>query len=282
MFKSIRKHAGLVKRGVKGLFINKLESTPPIPKELETLTLGFSVKGNPIEAYKIGNGEKAILFASAIHGNEVGTIKTAHHLLNWLNEHQEGYEDFTFWVIPCLNPDGYETALKRPNYLGDGRIGRLNGHGVDLNRNFPTISWRAESDWTHGANYKERTPVFCGLGGASEPEIQALIKLIRTQEIKVWYMFHNKGRDVMGNVNELAQELTKEYSIQSGYRFFSPEEWIDLKQTGTGKEWCDENDVAFIEIEASTRWGADWTIQKPAIIGTLDLLKKAKISSHET
>ena len=28
------------------------------------------------------------------------------------------------------------------------------------------------------------------------------------------------------------------------------------------KEWCDLNNIAYIEIEGSTRWGSDWKKQK--------------------
>jgi hypothetical protein len=87
--------------------------------------------------------------------------------------------------------------------------------------------------------------------------------------VKVAYFFHNAGRDVMGNKNELSQNLVKLYSEKTGFRFIPDEEWQKMDQTGTAKEWCEINNIAYIEVESSTRWGSDWKVQKDAIIATL-------------
>lgn len=85
-------------------------------------------------------------------------------------------------------------------------------------------------------------------------------------------MFHNAGKDVMGNRNELSQKLTKLYCQKTGFRYVSEQNWAALKQTGTAKEWCDINKIAYVEIEGSTRWASDWSKQKKAIESTLFFL----------
>lgn len=222
--------------------------------------------------HRIGNGPFKILFAAAIHGNEVGTIKLAHHLLEWLPCQTAHLERFSFFVIPCLNPDGTAQALETPDYLGGGRVGRFNGNGVDLNRNFPTSSFQSTSDWTHGKNYTERTPVFCGSNGASEPEMHALTEWMKKEKINLWVMFHNAGADVMGNDHPLVQKLAPRYAQQAVYKFQTLDEWQALRQTGTAKEWCDGNGIPYLEIEGSSRWASDWKRQKPAIEDLLNAL----------
>jgi predicted deacylase len=269
----LRKKLGTIQRGTWGFFENVFQQPRLVEKGLTRLLLGRSVHGRPLLAYRIGTGQKKVAFVSAIHGNEVGTIKLSYHLTDWLKKFETNFSDFTFYIIPCLNPDGYTQALQHPDYFNDGRIGRFNGNNVDLNRNFPVPSWEPKSDWTFGKNYSERSEVFCGNEAGSEPETQALTQLLITEKIPVLYMFHNKARDVMPNKNPLANTLAQIYARESRFKFFPEKEWHTLKQTGTAKEWCDANNIAFLEIEGSTRWGSDWHIQKHAIQATLNHLK---------
>jgi murein tripeptide amidase MpaA len=76
-------------------------------------------------------------------------------------------------VVPCLNPDGYEYSwttnrLWRKNRRDNGR---LNGFGVDLNRN-----WDEFWDLEGGSSRSPFSEVYRGPGPASEPEVQALSK----------------------------------------------------------------------------------------------------------
>ncbi len=251
----------------------------PIPELLaeETLRLGTSHEGRRIGAYRINSGAKKVLFVAAIHGNEVGTRRTLVHLYAWIKDHSEEFIDFTFWFVPCLNPDGFAQALAHPDYAHGGRKGRFNGKGVDLNRNFPVSSFKKESHWNHGKNYRERTPVFCGEQGGSEPETKALTQFALEQKIEVLFMLHNVGEDVMPSLDARAQKLAKIFSKQSGFSFVSNEEWVALEQTGTFKEWCELHKIAFLEVEASVRagrYGSDWVRQKPAFLACLEKLKQ--------
>jgi len=267
----MRKALGKLKRGLIGIVHTVFEQTPK-PPETPPHILGQSVEGRDIVAYQLGRGPKKVLFVSGMHGNEVGTVKLAYHLIQFFKKPLE----FTLYIVPCLNPDGHALALKHPNFLNDGRTGRFNAHGVDLNRNFPTKSFQPSSHWTHGKNYQELTAVFGGETGGSEPEIKALTNFIRKEKIGVYFGFHSAGRDVMGNNLPLAQELAHTFYMATAYRFSPPEEWLALKQTGTTKEWCEEQNIAYVEIEASVRWGSDWRNQKPGISACLELLKRHK------
>lgn len=269
MFAKIKKKLGYIKRGILGYVQNKVEKTSHIPSSLRHFSIGESVKKQKIECYQIGNGKIKILYAFCIHGNETGTVKLAHHFLDWAHNHTDKLNDYSLYIIPCLNPDGFKLARKNPDYFNGGKIGRFNANNVDLNRNFDTPSFKRNSIWSFGKNYTEHLDVFCGYSGNSEPEIKALTELIKDKKIQILFMFHNAGNDVMGNKNKLSQELTKLYSQKTGFRHVKDEEWAVLKQTGTAKEWCDLHNIAYIEVEGATRWGSDWNKQKQALEATL-------------
>jgi protein MpaA len=89
-----------------------------------TIQLGRSWQGRPIRAIEVGNRSGIrVLVVGCIHGNETAGISVARALARL---HPR---DLDLWIIPDLNPDGAAAGS------------RGNGHGVDLNRNFP-YRWR--------------------------------------------------------------------------------------------------------------------------------------------
>lgn len=264
-----------LKRGVFGFFQNQTEKLIEINPEIKLLKIGQSIRGEDIECCQINEGYLKLIFMSAIHGNEIGTVKLSHHLINWLFENRKKYKKFTFYIIPCLNPDGYCLALRNPDYFGGGRTGRLNAHKVDLNRNFDTLTFKSQASWTHGKDYAKKTQVFAGPHANSEPEIRTLTKFIKDKKPMVILSFHNAGKDVVGNKLELAQHLAKKFSKVSGYRFISVKEWTEFGQTGSSFEWCTINQIPILEIEAGNRWRSDWPRHKEAIEVLLKEIEKS-------
>lgn len=269
MITKLKTKLGYITRGTLGFLQNNFITLPSISKKVLSFTIGKSVKGQSIQCFQIGNGANKFLYTSGIHGNEVGTVKLAKYFIHWAHEHTHQLDDYTLFVIPCLNPDGYNIACNNPEYYQGGKVGRFNANTVDLNRNFATPSFKQKSEWSFGQNYSEKLEVFCGEYGCSEPETKALTEFIKSKKIQVLFMFHNAGKDIMANANQRAQELAKIYSEKTGFRFLKVGHWKELKQTGTAAEWCDLNNIAYIEIEGSTRWGSDWKTQKEALKATL-------------
>lgn len=254
------------------LWWDRMEPTLSLDPKLSAQKVGISVSGQPIQVYQIGQGQRSILFLSALHGNEVGTVKFANRLINWLAGRLELHQHFNFFIIPCLNVDGYIQAQQYRDYSHGGLVGRLNAREVDLNRNFATASFQSMAQWNYGKRYAKKREVYAGASGNSEPEIQALIALIEQREIEVIFSFHNAGKDVLASNNELGHQLASLYTQMSGYRLISEKEWLGLGQTGTLKEWCDEHHFTFLEIEASNRYRSDWEINLRAIQKILSLL----------
>lgn len=122
------------------------------------IELGKSVKGTPITAAIYGAGKKRVIVFGGIHGNEVDSSILAKALMGSLMQ-EPVPEELTIIVVPDANPDGLFANT------------RVNARGVDINRNFPSTSWRAE--------YPDVNQ-FPGTVPASEPETLALMNLLET------------------------------------------------------------------------------------------------------
>ncbi len=253
-----------IKSGLSGLVQSRESFLSPLESAVK-FYIGTSILKESIDCYQIGGGEIKILFVSGIHGNEIGTVKLAYRLINFLNQKYSEFSRITFYVVPCLNLDGFAEAKKNPDLLGGGRVGRFNKKDVDLNRNFDTPSFQKESLWSFGKNYTQNVKVNCGEKGNSEPETDAVTKFILEKDIKVVFSFHNVGADVLAAKDVLSMKIANIYAQKACLKLMDEAQWLGLRQTGTFKEWCELNSVSFLEIETSKRWGSDWARQLPAI-----------------
>lgn len=97
-------------------------------------TVGRSVQGRTIYARDVMSPDPQIkvLVIGAIHGDELSSAALA---LHWIQRAIETPSNAHWRFIPALNPDG---LLTRPAQ-------RMNAHGVDLNRNFPTPNWERDA-----------------------------------------------------------------------------------------------------------------------------------------
>lgn len=131
---------------------------------------GHSRDGVPLRAFHPATGGPAAgLMVAAQHGEEAVTALLARRLLERVSA------DATRWVVvPVANPDGLINGT------------RQNAAGVDLNRNFPTATWRSDDSFTYPPGIEQDRRVIenrtnlssPGEHAGSEPETQALTALI--------------------------------------------------------------------------------------------------------
>jgi predicted deacylase len=267
MLKKMKSKAGDIVRGFRGLYENRRDKYFSIPEGLEEVAVGTSVEGREIFSYKFGNkGKLKILFMAGIHGNEIGTVRLMYKLITYLSRNKLNYLGLEIYVLPCVNPDGMAKAVDAPDYFKGGRIGRFNANNVDLNRNWQAKNFTSRNHWYFGSRF---VPVFCGEKAFSEPESKCLSKFILDNKIDIIYSFHSRGKEVMGSKDEMAQKLTEDFVSKCGYRLVEEDEWVDMNQTGTIKDWCEDHKIAYIEIESLSRWGSDWQNQREAIISAI-------------
>ena len=120
------------------------------------LTLGKTVKGRDIMAAVYGTGKKHVLVFGGIHGDEPHTTVLARALAVRITQ-ETLPQNLTLIIVPDVNPDGLMAST------------RVNANGVDLNRNFPSKTWR--SDYPGPRHYP-------GLQPSSEPETRAVLGLL--------------------------------------------------------------------------------------------------------
>ena len=104
-----------------------------------------------------------VLLFGGIHGDEYSSVTIVFKWMSILDRHHSGL--FHWRIIPLLNPDG----------LLRERSQRMNHRGVDLNRNFPTPDWVAETAdyWIRRTGRNPRR--YPGPSPLSEPESQWLV-----------------------------------------------------------------------------------------------------------
>ena len=98
-----------------------------------------------------------MLVVGAMHGDELSSASVA---LHWIQRATETPSNVHWRFIPALNPDG---LMARP-------AKRVNAHGVDLNRNFPTPNWARDAKIYWEQRTKKDPRRWPGLKPLSEPE----------------------------------------------------------------------------------------------------------------
>jgi hypothetical protein len=83
--------------------------------------------------HAVGCETARVLVVGGIHGDELTSVSAVFRWLDWLDEPDAA--GFLWRVIPLANPDG---LYARPPT-------RVNGRGVDLNRNFETPDWERDA-----------------------------------------------------------------------------------------------------------------------------------------
>lgn len=208
----------------------KIKNTTTLYLDIRVGIFGESEDHRPLYELEIGSGEKAVIILGGVHGREsvnpavlLQIIRDIGYLLK-----QEDpvvtdlLKEYRLVFIPLLNPDGYEIAKEGFSAIRNEKLRKeaieknicskewkANARGVDLNRNFPSISYQAESEEDYAG---------------SEAETRALIRLIRENTNGGMLDFHSRGeiiyyyRKAMGDDYNARQLQLAEYlAEESGY-----------------------------------------------------------------
>ena len=118
-----------------------------------------------IRSDRSDNPALRVLVVGGIHGDELSSASVALHWLRMAEHTSADMLQSVHWrFIPALNPDG---LFSQPP-------SRVNAHGVDLNRNFPTPNWERDAK-TYWENRTQKDPRrYPGVRPLSEPESKFL------------------------------------------------------------------------------------------------------------
>lgn len=168
---------------------------------MRSFIFGYSALGLPILAHDFGSYGPKVLVLGGVHGDEPEGVEAATGLLGrWI---QNGFPfQLRLTLVPAFNPDGVIRAT------------RLNGRGVDLNRNMAT------NDWTSEIATPRYNP---GPSANSEPETQALVSWIDSHKpsfilsLHSWKPMLNTNGDCLREAQAIAASTGYEVHPTIGY-----------------------------------------------------------------
>ncbi|NLB61801.1 MAG: hypothetical protein GX802_05210 [Clostridiales bacterium] len=210
-------------------------------------SIGKSVEGRDLVLIKFGKGEKKIVLAGTHHARE---YITSSFLMETVDEYACAYattgdfngydvkkllDSVTLYIVPMVNPDGVNLVLngvdstKDPAKVRNMRMlqnsyseWKANINGVDLNRQYPCY-WDIKATNTNVPS----SEMYKGTAPATEPEVQALMRLCQENNFLLAASFHSKGEviywadsgtnDAIQASNSMAESIAQ----ATGYKLMS-------------------------------------------------------------
>lgn len=146
-------------------------------------------------------------------------------------------KQFTFYIVPLLNPDGYEIALGGFNTIRNPELRekakasgilstewKANARGIDLNRNFPSVTWLQK---------------FQGDYPGSEKETKALMDLFAEVPAEGYLDLHSRGKQIYyhkgvmsPSYNSKQKNIATRLQRVTGYDLMPPESEIEASDSG--------------------------------------------------
>lgn len=217
-------------------------------------SIGTSVQGRAIAAYRFGTGSSRIIMIGATHGDE----RSSATLLSRYIDHLEANPSLipahrSVTIIPILNPDAY-AANKRTN-----------ARDVDLNRNFAAINWKSSVTMPN----KSVLPTGGGTAPLSEPESAAIASFINAESPRLVLTFHATGGVVIPNDSGDSVALARAYADRSKVYFANNAATGTLfayDTTGAMEDWLhDGPGIPALLIELHSFNGNEFTGQQNAL-----------------
>ncbi len=243
------------------------------PDLINIIKIGTTYEGREIVLAKISKNvesadeKPAMLFTGSVHAREWIGHELALKFIEYVAENQDidpqlvkSLDESTIYMVPCLNPDGYEYSRKhfsfwrknrRPNH--DGTI------GVDLNRNFSIGFVRQNNPSSN---------IYGGEEPFSEAETSAIKEFVDAHEnITIAFDYHSQGNvffpahkfmheaEIDGtDMNVLCANMNDEISKVTGrkygiHRGKPPAHLI----SGSGREYYYSKGILAVVVEVGTK-----------------------------
>ncbi|XP_059470334.1 carboxypeptidase B-like [Neocloeon triangulifer] len=197
-------------------YVDYLANTYPEICQMEVI--GQSSEGRPLKVLKISTGGKkkpAVWIDGGIHAREWISPATVTYLLLQLvefrHDHPSLIDDLDWYVLPVVNPDGYEYSHTTDRLWRKTRSSSADGGcvGVDANRNFD-VHWAQV-----GSSINPCREIYAGSRPFSEPETKAVSDFILSHkdEIKVYLTMHSYGQV---------------WLVPWGYKAEKPQDYYDM------------------------------------------------------
>ena len=221
--------------------------------------IGYSVNGRPIIAYYFGSGDSTILFTGGMHGSERSGATTMQAWVTYLQAHAAEVipAGKRVVIVPNTNPDGIAANS------------RNNANNANVDRNFPTANWKADTETSGGVLVNGG-----GTSAGSEPEARALMALTRQLKPRLEVSFHSSGRLVGANKFDDSVAIGSIYAKMVGYvtMFYDAEAVMGYPMTGEYEDWMGESmGIPAILVELPAAAGNYFSTQQAALIRMLSV-----------
>ena len=243
------------------------------PNLIEVVKIGTTYEDRDIILVKISkdvttaDSKPAMLYTGSIHAREWIGNELALKFIEFvaLNQNidpalQKSLNESSLYIVPCLNPDGFEYSRKHFSFWRKNRRKNYDGtYGVDLNRNF-SIGWSKSSNT--GSN------IYGGEAPFSEAETSAIKNFVDTHDnITISFDYHSQGNvffpahkfnheaeingtdmnAICANMNdEIAKVTGRRYGIHRGK---PPAQLI----SGSGREYYYSKGIIATVVEVGTK-----------------------------
>ncbi|KRT84501.1 Peptidase [Oryctes borbonicus] len=174
-------------------YVQRLADDYPNIVKLEQFQTTY--QGRSMWLVKIGSGNRskpAILIDGGIHAREWISPAVVLYVIQQLVENKDNkhmIENINWYIIPVLNPDGYEYTFSHERFWRLNRAFVKNGscYGTDLNRNF-------DFHWNEvGTTPEPCYTTFAGLSPFDQLESTGLRNVVTQykEQIKLYLTFHS-------------------------------------------------------------------------------------------
>lgn len=236
--------------------------------------LGTSTLGHPIQSYRFGTGWQRVIFVGGIHGGyERNTVELAWQIIDHFSaEPSLVPKSVTLEIIPVANPDGLakvvgsaeRVAASQRTALVDPYLGRVNGNGVDLNRNW-------DCNWIPMAA-GPRGRISGGSKPMSEVETRLLADYLSASSVVAVVFWHSSANGVYAGGCEgdfpAANGLAHIYADASGYPFRPSFSAYPIN--GDVTNWLSLQHIPAITIELRTQSSPEFDQNLGGLLAVLD------------
>ncbi|MFN8609686.1 MAG: M14 family zinc carboxypeptidase [Vulcanimicrobiota bacterium] len=250
----------------------------------QLVSLGKTLESRDIWALRIGTEpegrQPAVVVTGGTHAREWASLAVALQLA----ELATPQSDREIWIVPLVNPDGYEYSRQHDNSY------RTNRNGVDLNRNYadadyPELYRRPEDtpgfDDDVGASDRPQSELYRGPHGASELEVQAMLnlELKRARTVAVldnhgygnWLLFPANASEEEYSALNARMNPERTYKFQSGAQLYT--------MTGNSMELLHAHHIKAMTLEVGNSFqppAADLQeLLKPALAANLAFIQSS-------
>jgi murein tripeptide amidase MpaA len=245
-----------------------IELEKKYPDKVKLEYLGKTFEGRDIVVIRISKNvneeegkKKSILITGLHHAREWATGEAALNIAEKLLESNDPelnkyLDNLDIYILPVVNPDGYEYSLKQDRWWRKNKTKFDNGIGVDLNRNYftpkdPTLyrqpNDKPDSTWDdYGASDSVNSDTYRGPYGNSEAEIKAITKLVNSKHIDTVIDIHSYSNAILypwGHTTEPTQwdtiykEVAQEMAKAVNNKYYVEQSVSMYPTTGSSEDY---------------------------------------------